>query len=1482
MSNVDVELLYGVSGGGDLSGASGREISKSLNKLVKALEKAKVPTIKIFFDEKDLTSKLKRIKDRIAKELGGVSKIKINTLLNKTVKTSDSTKQSKEELELVKKQQEAYKILQDQIKKVDAQQREFYRSKQSDSEYYQSLAKSETEGIKQLEAAIQSANLTEQQRAELSNQVAAIQIKNQTALNNSVESASFSYSKIANKVSDYIQRMEKQGLATKEARAELEKLKILLRTPLNISGDSATQLQAYKKATQELQKEYAKVSTYISESGASDPTVFGNFTKALQNKFQSMLSAMLIASAGRALRQIYQHVYDIDTALTQLNITCNLSEKQMTSFMNNAAASAAKLGLRIDDLVESVTEFVRLGYSLEDSSIFAELTAMYSNVTGVTVAEATTNMTAIIKAFDVSAQQAESVLDKLIEVGNNYAISPGELGEAMNNAASALAANGNSLEEAMGILTAANVTLQNVNKSSTAVRTIAARISASTMELENLGEDSTSVISTASLDRQMRGIGVSITDVNGNLRSTFDILNDLSKVWDDLQSTERAAVAEMLAGTRQQNAFYSIMDNWSDATGAVQDCDEAMGTLKESYDIYLDSIQGKLGQLTATWQSVSNTILESEIVKVFVDIMRGLASGINRALNAFGGFGKNVAIVIASISLLTVAIAVFKTRFVRYTTEIGLSLKKVFMSSRTYITIILSWLISLMSSGKETQAIIVGAITLITITVLLCLKKINTAINAFMTSNFIGWIILAITAVITIIKSLIDMFKKPSYKELKEAAEEAKEAWGDAREEVESVNEELDKVSERIKEINSQQSISLVDKEELEYLKKYEAELKRQADLAADIAETKERDAAKAAMKAIRAYENKSTYKKPGKGERILKGIVTFGISEWYYEETQDNAETQREKLNRIFEDWDTPLHATTDEAYVQNYLNEINGLLEDFTYYTGDDLESWQRDINSYFDSYWETLDKYQILNGRIEDTWNAIFTRPKYEKATEALTDLAEEWNVSEQTLRELASSNGDVKKFLEYLQQLGIFAWNDADSIAALVTQIRDLATVSGRISKDYMGILESITDKYDTLKDAMDSFDKNGILDSDTISDVMEKFPEWTTGVSNLEENIASLRQELDKARESGDENLISDLSDDLKEAEKDLEQLKSSIGIEMSDDGYILSEGAIDKYIQYIRNQYVEALAEAEAQKAIINEGLANPEQIEQADEAVRIAKENLANFETVINTIIKPSLLEDYVEQLEKQNDVLDEQLDKFKDMVSIRQDLLETYKDELDYQKDLASKQKSVADLQTKLKLARLDTSASGQARVRELESELEDAQEDLDEFTLEKAIEQLTNDLETEADEYEDFINRQIETITESIENAAKLTVDALSKLQSGEDVPSHHTGGFVMGAKLKDNEEFAKLLQGEFVATPGQMSRFMNKTLPSMTNQSGGNIVYNSPLIEIKCDSVDSESLPKLQKVIDRAVKKVKAEIDDAFRRTGRKGSIDKFTM
>ena len=54
----------------------------------------------------------------------------------------------------------------------------------------------------------------------------------------------------------------------------------------------------------------------------------------------------------------------------------------------------------------------------------------------------------------------------------------------------------------------------------------------------------------------MKAFGVSISGANGELRSTYDILGDLAQKWNTFTDSERAAIANMLAGTRQQNAFY--------------------------------------------------------------------------------------------------------------------------------------------------------------------------------------------------------------------------------------------------------------------------------------------------------------------------------------------------------------------------------------------------------------------------------------------------------------------------------------------------------------------------------------------------------------------------------------------------------------------------------------------------------------------------------------------------------------------------------------------------------------------------------------------------------------------------------------------------------------------------------------------------------------------------------------------------------------
>ena len=66
-----------------------------------------------------------------------------------------------------------------------------------------------------------------------------------------------------------------------------------------------------------------------------------------------------------------------------------------------------------------------------------------------------------MKAFGIEAEDAMSIVDKFNEVGNKYAISAAGIGEALQRSAAALAAGGNTIEESIGLIVAANDVIQN-------------------------------------------------------------------------------------------------------------------------------------------------------------------------------------------------------------------------------------------------------------------------------------------------------------------------------------------------------------------------------------------------------------------------------------------------------------------------------------------------------------------------------------------------------------------------------------------------------------------------------------------------------------------------------------------------------------------------------------------------------------------------------------------------------------------------------------------------------------------------------------------------------------------------------------------------------------------------------------------------------------------------------------------------------------
>ena len=268
---------------------------------------------------------------------------------------------------------------------------------------------------------------------------------------------------------------------------------------------------------------------------------------ALESRFVYMFSlSNIILQAVRQIKQMITTTVELDSAMTQLRVVTNASEADYANFGSTVAKTAQDIGASITDLIDSTTVFARLGYSLDESNALAKYTAMLSNVGDIDVSAAQSALTAITKAFGINATEIESVMDKMVVVGNNFPVSVAELAEGMNNAGSALAAAGNSFEQSIALLTAANTTIQNISKSSTGLRTITARIRGTKLELEELGE----AIETAKYEEAIDILTkhkVALTD-NGEFRATYDILQDIAAVWKELSSMEQATIAEQLAG----------------------------------------------------------------------------------------------------------------------------------------------------------------------------------------------------------------------------------------------------------------------------------------------------------------------------------------------------------------------------------------------------------------------------------------------------------------------------------------------------------------------------------------------------------------------------------------------------------------------------------------------------------------------------------------------------------------------------------------------------------------------------------------------------------------------------------------------------------------------------------------------------------------------------------------------------------------------
>ena len=408
----------------------------------------------------------------------------------------------------------------------------------------------------------------------------------------------------------------------------------------------------------DLSARLSNLEVEASRCGATTETLGQKLSRLFKEHFQTAIAMAGVAMVKQGLREVYNNVVDIDTSMTNLKKVTNETESAYSSFLSSASSQARELGASISDVIDSTAEWSRLGYTLDESQELAKWSTVLSNIgDGIdSASDAASYLVSILKGFRMEANEVEHVVNVLNSVGNNEPISESGIAEALVRSASALSAAGNSFEESVSLISAANSVLQDPDTVGTTLKTISMYLRASKTDAEAFGvsvDDMASSVSELRSElKSLTGVDIMKDAAGTEFKSTYQILKEISAVWDKLTDVSKANVTEMLGGKRNSNAVLSVIEQFSIAEKSMEDAANSFNSAMTEQERMMDSIEGRLKQLNASFEKFSNDVMSSDLIKFFVTLATKIVDAADGMVNLAGSIPAITAAISGVLSVM--------------------------------------------------------------------------------------------------------------------------------------------------------------------------------------------------------------------------------------------------------------------------------------------------------------------------------------------------------------------------------------------------------------------------------------------------------------------------------------------------------------------------------------------------------------------------------------------------------------------------------------------------------------------------------------------------------------------------------------------------------------------------------------------------------------------------------------------------------------
>lgn len=356
------------------------------------------------------------------------------------------------------------------------------------------------------------------------------------------------------------------------------------------------------------------------KAGVETTNVFDKLNSVLKTNIKQRAATAIVGFSVQQLKEVYDNVVKLDSAVVNLSMVTGYNRDRTKELVASYSEMAQELGAVTSEVAAAADDWLRQGYSLEDTNELIKTSTVLSKIGLIDSAEATQYLTSAIKGYKVEINDAMSIADKLSAVDMAAAVSVGGLAEGMSKTANSARLAGVEMDTLLGYLAAVGeVTQQDMASIGNAFKTMFARYS--NVKLNKLVDDDGESLND--YERILTRVGIRLRDNLGEFRDFTDVLDDVQAKWSSLTEVEQSAIATALGATRQKENVLTLMENYGKAMEYAGISADSAGTAMEKYDAYSQGIEANIARARASFESLSTNLLNSDAVVTFVKLTNG-------------------------------------------------------------------------------------------------------------------------------------------------------------------------------------------------------------------------------------------------------------------------------------------------------------------------------------------------------------------------------------------------------------------------------------------------------------------------------------------------------------------------------------------------------------------------------------------------------------------------------------------------------------------------------------------------------------------------------------------------------------------------------------------------------------------------------------------------------------------------------------------